>query len=155
MKLEKILVPVDFSSSSERALREAAELATAHQARLLLLHVVQDIHYPTVEVLEHYGMPDLHAQMRERARQRLEELAQRCGAPARTILREGEPASEIADLAQEERVDLVVIAPHGRTALERFLLGSTAERVVRVAPCSVLVVRERGEETSDNPDEEQ
>lgn len=150
MKLEKILVPVDFSGSSQRALREADELATASGARLLLVHVLQDIHFPTVELLEHYGMPDLHAQMRERAQQRLEELARQCGAAARPILREGDPAGEIADLAQQEDADLVVIAPHGRTALERFLLGSTAQRVVASAPCSVLVVRNRKHGESDS-----
>jgi nucleotide-binding universal stress UspA family protein len=147
-RLKKILVPIDFSECSRKALQYALPFARQFDAALTLLYVVEPIPYTGSE---HYEMnlPLLEKQMREGAEKNLAELAEKeIGDRARVekSVRSGRPFAEIINAAETRDIDLIVISTHGHTGLKHVLLGSTAERVVRHAPCPVLVVREQEHE---------
>jgi universal stress protein A len=139
MKCQHILVPIDFSPDAERALGHAIELARQFQARLTLLHV---IHIPvTTEV----NLSSYYVEMETSAQQGMMTYQKRvedAGLVTDVIVMRGTPFREIVDTASNKRVDLIVMGTHGRTGLQHLLLGSVAERVVRLAPCPVLVTRE-------------
>lgn len=136
-KLKQILVPVDFSECSRKALQYALPLARQFNAGLILLHVLQ----PYVPIAE---MPSQEMESLEDARRDLEEVQAEAGTTvvSRVEVRRGAPHTQIIDAAKELDVDLIVISTHGRKGLTRVLLGSTAEKVIRHAGCPVLVVRE-------------
>jgi len=128
-QIRKIAVPTDFSDLSERAITYAASMARGSGASLYLIHVL--------ESKEHY----------DEARARLTALADRFTegiTRVTTEVRDGEPADSIADAALHYGADLVVIATHARTGLAHLLSGSVAERLIRIAWCPVLVLRETG-----------
>ena len=139
MQCRHILVPLDFSTDSERALDYARELASIFQARLTLLHVM---HIPVmVEVDLHAYLP----QIEDAARQQIEACQQRvqaAGLISDRVLVRGVPFQEIIETARDRQVDLIVMGTHGRTGLPYAFLGSVAEKVVRLAPCPVLVTRQ-------------
>jgi universal stress protein A len=142
IRLKKILVPVDFSDSSRQALRYAVAFAAHFQAGLLLLHVVEFNYvgsdFNLVETSQ------IEADLRTGAEQRVEEwLKQETTqeVPAQPMVKVGRPYHEIVETAREDGADLILIATHGHSSLAHVLLGSTVERVVRYAPCPVLVVR--------------
>ena len=146
MKLKSSLVPTDFSSSARKALHYALSFAEQFGATIILLHVVEPAVYPTELGYIPIEIDALHKTMNVSARERLAKLAtEQVPPPFRvsTLVRVGTPYNEIATAAKELGVDLIVIATHGYTGLKHVLLGSTAERVVRHAPCPVLTVRER------------
>ena len=140
-QLNTLLVPVDFSGCSTKALAYAIPLAQQFKAELILLHVM----WPYVSVPE-MGPVDLETI--DDARTQLEELGRHLPEAVRwrTLLRTGQPHTEIIQAAKEMGVDLVVLSTHGRTGLARAVMGSTTEKVVRHAPCPVLVVREHEHE---------
>jgi nucleotide-binding universal stress UspA family protein len=137
-----ILCAVDFSPGSQVAARAAAELARTGHRPLLLLHVVQLPRLsfarpiPTAEDILRSAMD---ASMNELSALR-DDLATR-GAHAEPVVTQGVPWKQIVRAAQERAAGLIVLGAHGETHLVEALLGSVAERVVRHAPCSVLVVR--------------
>jgi len=91
------------------------------------------------------AIPSVNAEWDERARQELDKLAKEeipDSVPVKTIIKTGKPFLEIIENAGELDVDLIIIATHGRTGVEHILFGSTAEKVVRKAPCPVLTLRE-------------
>ncbi len=141
-KLKKILVPVDFTPLSEKALRYAAAFAKQFGAEILLLH--------TVEVLPSgadlfQGLTAAQAvDLRARAAERLAACRDAVVAQAavKATVLEGAPHQEILRVAGENDIDLIVIGTHARDGLLNHLLGGTTRRVVRHAPCPVLVVRE-------------
>jgi len=146
-KLSTILVPSDFGKLASLAIAEAVELARPHGAELVLTHVLAESDYPMGHVLKGYGLLDIQEQTRGGFRDHLErEQVAGIGdaVPSRVEVRDGVASTTIADMADEIGADVIVIASHGREGLTRFFLGSTAERVVRLAPCSVLVVKARG-----------
>jgi nucleotide-binding universal stress UspA family protein len=146
-KIQRILVPIDFSDCSKKALQYALPLAKEHQAALTLLYVVAPA-YGTDE----YGGIDsaqLEARMKDGGEKELATLAVdevSSEISADTLVRVGSPAREIVALAGSLPADLIIISTHGRTGLKHVLLGSVAEHVVQRAPCPVLVVRERERE---------
>ena len=138
-----ILVPLDFSPSSDAVLEWAAHLAEEHGSRLVLLHAY---HLPVdFQQLEGaYLPPDFWTQVKADASQNLDRYAVRLrerGLEVETSIREGYPASVIEDEARARHADLVVIGTRGHTGLKHLLLGSVAERVVQKAPCPVLTVK--------------
>ncbi len=139
--LKTVLVPVDFSELSNAALRYAAEMARTTGGELLLLHVVEAMIPPTAYIpLGGYVQP-YHESM-DMARQQMDELRPMLeGLTYRTMLRQGLPGDEIVAVAQEEKVDGVIMATHGRSGLSRLLMGSTTEAVVRNANCAVITLR--------------
>lgn len=136
----------DFSDYGDAAIAHALRIAEQSGARVLMLHVL-DARPPVNPLYAHYypiPTPEQNRAAEEEARQAL-----RARIPAELrdsdrvepIVTQGTPAQEILRIADERRVSLIVIATHGRTGLMRLALGSVAERVVRDAPCPVLVVR--------------
>ena len=144
MEIRQILAPTDFSESSKQAVAYAYELAQTFGAKLLLLHVVELPVYPVeiflpsaegttlLDDLEHQARLDL-AQLLPKAEDgKVEVMCQ-------TVV--GTPYYKIIEVADAEKVDLIVMATHGRTGLSHLVMGSVAERVVRMAPCPVLTIR--------------
>lgn len=146
-RLKKILVPIDFSECSQKALQYAVPFAKQFGASLTLLYVVH-INYAGAE----YGpidFPLLEKQLQENGEKQLAVLVKkqiRGQVPADTMVRTGRAASEIVGVASELGVDLIIISTHGYTGLKHVFLGSTTENVVRYAPCPVLTVREHEHE---------
>lgn len=138
----QILVPVDYSAPSSAALRLAADIARAFEGRLIALHLIP---------IEIYAFADYPLVAPETVR--IDEERARLETHVRAILGDGAPAFEvevgwgspflqIVDCAIDRRADLIVIGTHGRTGLKHALLGSVAEKTVRLAPCPVLTVRD-------------
>ena len=141
----KILCPVDFSACSREAVRIAAELARDWSAPLVLAHVAEPPRWSTGEVMI---APEVIQDMVDAEQAELENwktLAKQLGARAvgTRFLTGVAWDAVLALLKDDPAVDLVVMGTHGRTGLKHVLLGSVAEKVVRHAPCPVLVVRER------------
>jgi nucleotide-binding universal stress UspA family protein len=140
----RIVVPTDFSECAERAWAVAQRVAGILRSEVVLAHILVE---PIV-----YGDPSLATdstrQLFEQGRKWVEDelekwasAARAQGMTARTIVRTGSANEEIVNLATDEGAELIVIGTHGRSGLNRALLGSVADRVVRFAPCPVLTVR--------------
>ncbi len=146
MNIRSILLPTDFSECASHALPAAASLARMYGARLICLHVVEPI-VPTVgwtPVAEPLPVADISEQLENSATRELPKIAQcaECdGLEVEDVITHGDAASEIVRVSKERAVDMIVISSHGRTGFGRMLFGSTAESVVRYAPCPVLVVK--------------
>ncbi len=153
--IERILVPIDFSEHSRVALAYATELARSYDASLQLLHVVQQPVYPYFYAPVPAMAPVEQIQgIRERGARALEKLLEEAGDPKidhELAVIDGHPASEILDFAREKGSDLIVTATHGLTGLERLLLGSTSEQVVRTSPLPVMLVKSFGKSLLDAP----
>jgi nucleotide-binding universal stress UspA family protein len=142
--IKRILVPIDFSAHSKNALKYAIPFAVQFSASIDLIYVVEPAIYPSDFSIGQVGFPNIEDELRTRGSNELDELMKKEIAkrvPARRVVRTGKPFYEILSYAQEEKIDLIVIATHGHTNVEHILFGSTAEKVVRRAPCPVLVVR--------------
>jgi nucleotide-binding universal stress UspA family protein len=147
IRLAKLLVPTDFSEDSEQAARYAVELAKRFQAEIHCVHVV-DIPADLLSTSDYYmtgPSKQFIDQIREESKKNLEAFAEKNleGVGVRTAFLEGSPFVEIIRYAHNQEIDLVVIATHGRTGLRHVLFGSVAEKVVRKAPCPVLVVKRK------------
>lgn len=143
--IKKILVPIDFSDYSINALKYAIEFAKTFNAEILLTYVVEPFIYAADFTMSQAAIPDIDSDTRERAYTELKKLISEEiheELPSEIIIRTGKPFMEINDLASEQDVDLIIIATHGHTGVEHLLFGSTAEKVVRKAPCPVLTLRE-------------
>jgi nucleotide-binding universal stress UspA family protein len=143
LRLKKLLVPIDFSPSSIKALHYAVSLAGQFGASIHLLHVVESA--ATLSALSAMKLAVSDEEMAQRARDQLRLLAEReigDAAPVHAEVRVGKPFQEIVALAKKQGIDCVVIATHGYTGLKHAVMGSTTERVVRHSSCPVLVVRE-------------
>ena len=143
--IKRILAPIDFSPASKKALKYAFRFARDYGSELIVLHVVEPATSSSFD-----EVPDAPAFSRAKmadAEARLHKLVRSfpgAGLPAvRSAIRIGVGAHEIVELAKELDADLIVIATRGYTGWERLVIGSTAARVARAAPCPVLVVREK------------
>lgn len=136
----KILVAVDFSDGSRAALRYAARLAKPFKAAITLLNVVE-VNDGWLKIGAN-DFPVLDEQLRESTRLRLVDFAREHGGASswRCLTRLGKPAEEIVRAAEELDVDVIVIATRGFAGLKHAMIGSTAETVVRRAPCAVWIV---------------
>lgn len=143
-RISRILVPTDFSEPSKRALKYATDFAQTQGAELVLVHVLEIPVYPVEVGIGAALTARLAEDMKPVVNRELERLRQHeipAGIPSRTLLREGQAAHEICEAAKETGADLIVIATHGYSGVQHLLMGSTAEKVVRKAPCPVLVVK--------------
>lgn len=139
---QKILVAVDLSSFSARAIEQAGRLAGAGGS-LTLVTVISDV-LPWFDFFPvEYPSTDYFAAMKDKAEKELRDLAatNAPGVQADIVIRRGYPAAEILQMADEGKFDLIVMATHGHSGLEHALLGSITEKVLRKAHCPVLVVR--------------
>jgi nucleotide-binding universal stress UspA family protein len=142
--VNSILVPVDFSAGSKRALAFAMQLADALGASLHVIHVLEES-FALAGYLEMYALPGDY--MEVAARQAAIELEaqltpeQKAHYSAALVVRIGKPANEILGyLAEHREIDLVVMATAGRGGVARFMMGSVTDRIVRAAPCKVLTL---------------
>jgi nucleotide-binding universal stress UspA family protein len=145
-QLKRILVPVDFSPPSRRALRFARDWAGRFGSEICLLHVIEPMNTFGVLGTEPFALPLPPPDFHEPARTELNKLVHQefpDDAKVSVHLRDGVAYDQIAEAARELKADLIIIATHGRTGLSHVLMGSTAERVVRHAPCPVLTLRRR------------
>lgn len=141
----KILHPTDFSDCAEEARAVATRLAKALNAELLLLHVSVEAPLFGEGLMGRQDVRGVFEVQRRWAEGALEERAAEvrgAGVPALTRVVVGAPHAEIVRVAAEASADLIVMGTHGRGGVERFLLGSVTDRVMRTAPCPVLTVRE-------------
>jgi universal stress protein A len=145
-KLQRVLVPVDFSDCSHKALQYALPFAKAFDATITILHVVEPFYL--VPEMAGVDVVLIEKQLREGGERQLAALRKEVGdsAAAETLLRVGRPEAEILKAARELASDLIILSTHGRTGLAHVFMGSTAEQIVRRAGCPVLVVREREHE---------
>ncbi len=143
--MRRILVPIDFSPPALRALAYAIALAKPLRAEVTACFVVEPIYYAVPDMAgEGVALQALMADQRRHAlaqMTRLEQRYARKGVRLATVVVTGLAAEAIAAMAKRLRAEFIVIATHGRTGVSRFLMGSVAERVVRMAPCPVLTVR--------------
>jgi nucleotide-binding universal stress UspA family protein len=139
--IKKILVPTDFSIYSDQAMQYAAMLAMAFKARIQLIHVIEPLTYSvtdTLKVVNHFvGLKTIAKSLLENTRKKF----QKKGLRVETDLLTGVVYRQILDKARRIEADVIVMGTHGRTGAEHFLLGSVAEKVVRLAPCPVVTVR--------------
>lgn len=146
--VERILVPVDFSPYSQEALSYGKEVAALYGAGLQVLHTIEEPAYPYFYTPGGtYSPVEQLEALREKAEEALVKMLSETPGPevpAERFVATGRPASEIARFAEERGSDMVVIATHGLTGLERLLVGSTAEQVVRLAHCPVFTVKSFG-----------
>ena len=132
IRVNKILYPTDFSTYSNQAYFHALGLAEAYRASLTVLYV----YTPGSEGAEGTGGDKRYW------RNQLEQIRPaNASIPVSHVFLEGDAAGEIVRYAADAAVDVIVLGTHGRTGVERLLMGSVAEKVMRDAPCSVLVVK--------------
>jgi universal stress protein A len=150
--IKRILVPVDFSDPSLRALDYAIEFSRRIKSQLIVLHVVEPVYYPMAG--EMYGagidLANVYEQIERAARMQLSRLAAKLRVrrvAVRTLLSLGTAHQVIIGTASKLKADLIIMSTHGRTGLSHILMGSVAERVVRTAPCPVLTVPGRRSRT--------
>lgn len=140
MQMKKILVATDFSPFSERAVDYAVGMAVKFDSDVLLVHVIESLNYSLTDTMTVVGHEKA---LSVTAKALLENLVKQVIEKKRSVrsfLVSGTPYREIIKKAQEEDVDLIVVGTHGRTGVEHFLLGSVAEKVIRLAACPVLTV---------------
>jgi nucleotide-binding universal stress UspA family protein len=145
--ITRILVPVDFSANSERALHYAARLAGQVGASVELLHVVEDFTYGVLPEVYVPNLPDLMQETINNAVERMASLKASVfphGSDVDTVAYVGRPALTIVEHAKAGGFDLIVMGTHGRTGLPHLFMGSVAEQVLRAAHCPVLTVRGTG-----------
>lgn len=140
---KKVLVATDFSEAANAAMQCALGLSRQFGSTLHVIHVVIDPASVTWSA-EAFAIPVDHIILQWQ-QQALREVNNQLPAAVRdqvvVVTPVGSPAAEIVKYAAQEGIDLIVVGTHGRGALDRWLLGSVAERVVRKAPCAVLTVR--------------
>ena len=148
--VKKILAPIDFSEHSMDAMRAAMELAKDVGAEVHLMHVIAPHHHfiplPLATSAEESRELVREAAMIEQAEQELARIKKDDFGDSKnvsTCAAVGHPVQKLADYAKEQAIDLIVMSTHGRSSVEHMLLGGTTEKLVRSAPCSVLVIRPR------------
>lgn len=146
IQIRKILAPTDFTAHSAKAVRYACGLAERLGAELHLLHILSDIVPAGPDpMLTPILPPEFYTESEANAREALAKVVDPSwGRPANivTSTRWGNPVEEMVQEAIDKAVDLIVIVTHGRTGLSHALLGSSAEHIIREAPCPVLTIRD-------------
>ena len=144
MKINTILFATDFSEGSKNALPYAVDLAKRYDAKLFFVHVIYDVARTTGWYVPHISVEEMYKDLEKGAKTELEKTfieEMRGFAAIEHVVLKGIPYEEITRFSEDNKIDLIVLATHGRTGLDRLLFGSTAEQVVRYAPCPVLSVR--------------
>lgn len=145
LPINKICCPTDFSEPSYEALKAACEMAIHFSAELILVHVVTPI--PVIPIHDDptsFNLPLYEKEMEQSAEKALIKMQQEKVAPdiqSRTVVIQGDPATQIVNLADAENMDIIVIATHGFTGWRKFMFGSVTEKVIRYASCPVLSIR--------------
>lgn len=144
MASQRFLVPLDFSEYANYALEYAINLAGKLDAHVTLLHVIQPVPLGGADMgvtLPYTYLQDLEAEITQSMEACLARVTA-AGLEGDIVVVHGVPFHEIIETAKTQTVDLIIMGTHGRTGLQHLLLGSVAEKVVRLAPCPVLVARQ-------------
>ncbi|MBI5648003.1 MAG: universal stress protein [Ignavibacteriae bacterium] len=144
--ISRILIPIDFSDASKNTLKHGVAFAERFHAEVLLVYVIEPVIFPADFSFGQVAVPSMESEFRMRGEDNLARLLENEVLPrttGRALVRMGKPFVEINRAAREEQADLIIIGTHGHTGIEHVLFGSTAEKVVRKAPCPVLVLREQ------------
>ena len=144
---KKILVPTDFSASSDKAIQEALDIAEKYHSKVYVLHVVDkgvqqcaaDYCLPN-EVFEQFEHESVNAST-QKMQQEISRLNKPDAVEITYDVKKGVPYDEILNEQQQNDIDLIVMASHGRTGLSRFMLGSVADKVLKKASTQVLLVK--------------
>ncbi|GAB3422695.1 universal stress protein [Haloparvum alkalitolerans] len=142
---DNILVPTDGSPASDAAIDHAVDLAERYDARVHALYVVDGAAYSTLEAGAQVVVEALEKEGEE-ATDRVAEAAADAGVEAVSTVTTGTAYRSISDYVEENDIDLIVMGTHGRQGLDRYLLGSVTERVVRTADVPVMTVRQADED---------
>lgn len=143
MKFQKILLPTDFSDESLHALSYAVDFAKIFNAKLYLLHVIYDIEKASNLHIPHPSMTELYKDLEAHAKKNLDSFGIEMLEDFKnveTVVLRGIPYEEIIKFAKESSIDLIILGTLPRSGMERFFVGSTTQRVIRNAPCPILVV---------------
>jgi nucleotide-binding universal stress UspA family protein len=148
--VKKILAPIDFSEISIEAMRAAMELAKGIGAEVHLAHIIAPHHHfiplPLATNAEQSRELVREAAMLEQAEEELKRIKKDEFGDSKNVVtfaEVGHPVQKLLDYAKRNEIDLIMLATHGRTGAEHLVIGSVAEKLVRYAPCSVLVYRRR------------
>lgn len=147
IRLQKILLPTDFSSYSAAATKYACEFAIGFDAELHLLHTLEIHRSSTPGFVMGLALPEHIKESKAAAEKSLADVLDPKWSEGRTVIQavlEGSPKVEIVRYARKQNIDLIVLSTHGRTGLAHVIIGSVAESVVRTASCPVLTVRPEG-----------
>jgi universal stress protein A len=149
--IKTILVPIDFSESSHKAVLYGVSFAQQYRAKVILLSVIDDrifeeslllADFTSLKYSEHDAREGRKAIVKERIDPIIKEMKDKfLGIKLKEAIRFGIIYEEIIKCAQEEKVDMIVMGSHGAAGLKHFLIGGTAEKIIRKAPCPVLVVK--------------
>jgi nucleotide-binding universal stress UspA family protein len=154
VSFDEVLAPIDFSDHSRAALEASKAVASAYQSRLHLLFVAEQRTVPTFSDtgVPGVGVVEMDPEIVANAEKALQQLNESVGGPAvesKYHVREGNVSSDIIDFSETHGIDLIVMATRGLTGVNRFLIGSNTERIVRVAPCPVLTIPTEATEEAD------
>jgi len=145
VEFKSVVVATDGSPHSSAAASEAIGIAKRNSAKLTVLAVVPaDIAMPTdidFAAIQREKLADQEMQVAEKNAKAVKEAAQKAGVDAQAFVMSGKPADAIMEIAKDKAADLIVVGSHGRTGLDRLLMGSVAERVIVLATCAVLVAK--------------
>ncbi len=144
--LENILIPIDFSEYSNKALRVAVDVASRYNAALHILHVIEKHSYPAIYKESVRRGKDWIHDAKARTKEEVERLLKEYSADGLTTklhITEGHPSRDIITFTRENKVDLIIVATHGLRGLNYLLMGSVAEKVVRFADCPVITVKSK------------
>ena len=145
----KILVPIDFSERSISVLRNAAYAAEKFKAELYVIYVVEDFSSTATFSVPHISIDIQDNEMKHGAEKKMEDFLEENLDPSvaskgKVLI--GNVAENICGFAKDEKIDLIVMGTHGYKGLERMLLGSVTEKVLRMAPCNVMAVKNFNQE---------
>ncbi|MCX5807125.1 MAG: universal stress protein [Proteobacteria bacterium] len=143
---KKILVPTDFSKYSDKALQQAADIAKEHNSTIYLFHVIGIIQQCAVDYcLDNQIIEELEKKSidssKEMMKEQINKIAEAKSLKIITDVKKGTPYEEILKEQAEKKIDLIVTASHGKTGLMHYLMGSVAEKVVKGAKCTVMLVK--------------
>jgi universal stress protein A len=141
LRIKEILVPVDFSEHSREAMRYALAFAERFQARVALVHIVEQLVYPGDWVFAPVPGPAYVTERTDDLVARLRQFAGAAGKEIVPVVRIGRAWQQVVEVAAQRKSDLIITATHGHTGLKHVLLGSVAEKIVRHAHCPVLTCR--------------
>lgn len=142
ISIKRILVPTDFSEHGTTALKYAVEFASQFGATVDLMHVIDAV--PAGALLSYRPIEELKLSMENHAESEMEKLHSEWSEysfPVNRVIVQGHPFVEIVRHARENSADMIIMGTHGRGAIAHMMLGSVAEKVLRKAPCPVLIVR--------------
>lgn len=139
--MKRILVAHDGSKISDKALKQAIEIAIKFDSELCVLSVVPELYLTELSDIDRAMIEDALRKDTERIMKRAEKKLKAKPLRYETIVQQGDPAEKILEVSKKKRVNLIVTGSHGRAGASRFLLGSVSSKVVEHAHCSVLVVK--------------